>query len=567
MSSPDVDTRDDVRFAGELGTALLAEAPRVLGLMDRDPASRSAGCMDRTFWAWKFTDFASPRFQEGVCYLAFLGTRRIDGSPYVGNVALLEWIGLALEWWSRAQHRDGSFDEAYPWERSLAATAFSSFYVAEALDMLGEAVAPATLAKTRDSLARAGEWLLEADETHGFLSNHLAAAAAALYHVFRVTGDVRFERRSRHFRDRILGRQSPEGWYDEYGGADPGYQTHGSFYLARLWQMTGDGELAASLEHSMTFLAHFIHPDGSVGGEYASRNTQTYYPAAFEILAAHVPEAAWIARTMRASVLGAAAAGLRSVDAYNYFPVLNNLAFMYREVGSGAGTAEPREPSCNQPLVWFPEAGIARIRRESYDAWVGTAKGGVIKVWDRRSHRLVLSDCGWIGRTFDGRIASTQYQDRDRPADVTAAAIEIEGRLVQFRRPVMSPLRFMAFRLFSLTVGRWAAAGRWLKNQLVRVLIYRRKTLEVSFRRSISFGDTAITIVDELKGDHEGRLDTLRRGAIFTTIHMGSARYFVLNELDSIPEAPAGAAPDDTWSIAPSDLGAGVRVERTLHVS
>ncbi len=45
----------------------------------------------------------------------------------------------------------------------------------------------------------------------------------------------------------------PEGWYDEYGVAHPGYQSHGSFYLVRLWQLSGDDELAASLgPRSMT---------------------------------------------------------------------------------------------------------------------------------------------------------------------------------------------------------------------------------------------------------------------------------------------------------------------------
>jgi len=132
--------------------------------------------------------------------------------------------------------------------------------------------------------------------------------------VGRLTGRSEFATRSRYFRDRILARQSREGWYDEYGGADPGYQTHGSFYLARLSQLNGDSELAASLARSTAWLSCFIHPDGSIGGEYTSRNTQTYYPAAFEMLSAGDPSAAWIARTMRASVWNGAAAGPRTTS-------------------------------------------------------------------------------------------------------------------------------------------------------------------------------------------------------------------------------------------------------------
>lgn len=556
-------TADDSRFTSALGDVLLREAPHVLGLMDRERDSRTAGCMDRTFWAWKFTDFPGSRFQEGLCYLAFLHSESPDTSPFRGDPALLEWIVSGLDFWTRAQHRDGSFDEAYPLERSLAATAFTSFYIAEAIAMLGDALPAATLAGVRASLERAGGWLCRNDETHGFLSNHLAAAAAALYHIFRLTGDDRFEKRSRYFRDRILGRQSAEGWYDEYGGADPGYQTHGSFYLARLWQMSGDDALATSLDRSMTFLAEFVHADGSIGGEYTSRNTQTYYPAAFEVFAPRSGAAAWIAQRMRPVVLGAEAAGLRAVDAYNYFPMLNNLVFAYRAATSGSARAQPRGPAGAEGLAWFPGAGIARVRRERYDAYVGAAKGGVIKAWDRRTGRLVLSDCGWVARTKDGRMAATQYQDPHRPLRVEDARIEVDGQLFLAARPVMSPLRFLAFRIFTLTVGRWPAVGRWLKRELVRVLIYRKRAVPVAFRRVIDFDEDRITIRDEFRGEAGRRLKTLERRALFTTIHMGSSRYFVLNDLAAA--RPPAAAEAEAWSIDPARVSEGADRVRTLR--
>ncbi|MCH8150116.1 MAG: CoA transferase, partial [Planctomycetes bacterium] len=179
------------------------------------------------------------------------------------------------------------------------------------------------------ALEQAGNWLCVHDERHGFLSNHLAAAAGALAHAHRICGHSRFEDRGRHFLGKILDHQSDEGWFDEYGGADPGYQTHGSFYLARYLDLTGAGELIDSLKRSFAFLAHFVHADGSLGGEYASRNTQTYYPAALEMMADRSEGAKWIAETMRPSVATLAAAGLGSVDAYNYFPLLNNAVFAY----------------------------------------------------------------------------------------------------------------------------------------------------------------------------------------------------------------------------------------------
>lgn len=511
---------------------ILEQAPHVLGLMNREVLSPSVGCCDRTYWAWKFVDFPGARFQEALCVLGFLYATDFDNNAYFRSSRLLEWIGYGLRFWSSLQHRDGSFDEAYPFERSLAATAFTSFYVGEALAFAGNDLPDEIKTTVRETMFRSGQWLSKNDESHGFLSNHLAAASAALLHIARITGERAFEHRSQYFLGKILEHQSPEGWYDEYGGADPGYQTHGSFYLVRHWQLSQNEDLAESLGRSMSFLAHFVHPDGSLGGEYASRNTQTYYPAAFEMFATRHSAGAWIAEKMRPSIWSGAAAGLRSIDAYNYFPFLNNLVFAYRACADGHnGLPKPEEPATESALSWFPEAGIVRLRRSRYDAYVGTAKGGVVKVFDRSRRQLVYSDCGYIGRLHGGKIFSTQHQG-DRPCvNVTADRIELDSSFYEVSRPTMNPPKFLVFRLFTMSIGRVSTLGRWLKRHLVKALIYRKRPLNIRFRRTIDFGETSMSISDQIAGPDGDRVSDLFWGERFTTIHMGSARYFINNEL------------------------------------
>ena len=537
---------------------VLSEALRALGMMDRESMSPTAGCCDRTFWAWKFVDAPAPRFQESLFTMAFLFAAPLPDAGYQGNPLLLEWIGRGLRFWSGLQHSDGSFDEAYPFERSLAATAFTSFYVGEALELVGRRLPAPTLDSARETLARAGGWLTANDETHGFLSNHLAAAAAALSHIYRQTGDSRFESRGRYFVDRILRRQSEEGWYDEYGGADPGYQSHGSFYLARCWQFGRDERVLASLRRAAQFLAHFVHADGSIGGEYTSRNTQTYYPAAYEILATEDPASAWIAQTMRPSLTRGASAGLRGVDAFNYFPFLNNYAAAHLAcAGRAAPLAAAADPTPETGVSWFPEAGLARVRTARYEAHVGGAKGGVIKVFDRRTRELTFSDCGYIGRLRNRRLVSTQYQDLRRATYVTDSSIEIDGELMECSRPTMTPARFVAFRVFTLTAGRLPRLARWLKAQLVRTLIYRRRPIRVRFARRIEFTEQRVRVVDRLTGPDARELAELRWSARFTTIHMGSSRYFVHHELTPIgPDVP----------VDPSSIAGGLELERSVDV-
>jgi hypothetical protein len=539
------------------GGALLAAAPRVLGLLDRQPESPTAGCGDRSYWAWKFVDAPAPRLQESVAVLAFLYATPLAGSPYHRQPRLLGWIESALAFWSRLQHRDGSFDEAYPFERSLAATAFTTYYVGEALERLGgELSAEAGRAATA-TMARAAAWLARNDEGHGFLSNHLAAAAGALLHAARRTGERRFAARAGELVDRVLARQSAEGWYEEYGGADPGYQTHGSYYLARCWQLGGDERLLPSLARAARFLAHFVHPDGSLGGVYASRDTQTCYPAAYEMLAARDPASAWLAETLRSSLANGSAVGLDGVDRFNYLPFLNNFVAAHDACAGREPLPPAADPTPPAGLAWFPEAGLARWRTARCEVFVGAAKGGVVQLFDRRRRRLVYSDCGYVGRLRSGRTVASQYLDRARAVRIEGEAVVVEGALAELTRPRMTPALFLAFRLFTLTLGRLPTVARWLKRRLAQALIHRRRPLAVRFERRIELGERSLRVRDRLTGPDGRRLRELRWEPFAATVHMGSARYFVAHELHRFP---AGETVDARA------VAAGLALERTAAI-
>src|SRR5262249_19619946 len=151
-----------------------------------------------------------------------------------------------------------------------------------------------------------------------------------------------------------------EGWYEEYGGADPGYQTHGTLYLARLWQLTNDATLLDSLIRSVAFLKHFIHPNGTIGGEYGSRNTEFYFPAGFEMLAPVCTDAAAIACFMRPAVFASKLAGLEAMDRYNFLPMLNNYLFAADAARMNSGMhITPTPLPCESEGEWyFPDAGL-----------------------------------------------------------------------------------------------------------------------------------------------------------------------------------------------------------------
>lgn len=501
---------------------------------DREGFSKTYGCFDRTYWGWKFTDFPGARYQEAVYALAYLYKQPLDGTSFAGNAKILDWARAGLNYWRNLQYPDGSFDEAYPMERSLAATAFTSFYLGEAYVMLAEDLSESEKEPFRNTFSQAGVWLCRNDERHGTLSNHLAAAAASLYIIYRITGDTRFEQRSKYFLNRIYSCQSKEGWYEEYGGADVGYQTHTTFYLSRLWQYTHDEELLDSLKNSIYFLKYFIHPDGTIGGEYGSRNTEFYLPAGFEILASVCPEAALIAKNMRWSVKEQTGVGLASMDAQNFMPLLNNYLFA-AEYSGNLDSLNGHLPFQQEGEWEFPDAGLVVKSNSYYHVILAPSKGGVLKIYDCKSGKLYLSDCGYWAVLEKGKVASNQALNRSGQINREGSEFVIKALFQEIKQKNLFPFLFVLFRLFSLTFGRMKSVAYWLKHLLVKVLVKDSRPAPIHLTRHVKFLEKEIHIADQIALTGNDNISVLKPETKFATLHMGSSRYFCYQEMATKP--------------------------------
>ena len=468
----------------------LEKIPLLLSLEDRRGLSITYGCFDRNYWCWKFTDFPGSRFQEGVCSLALLYAYDFEGNYLFKDKRILQWLLAGMEYWAKLARRDGSFDEAYPYEQSLAATAFTAFYVGEAFLALSDEIPDRLRKKLLDIFSRAGAWLCKNDEKHGVLSNHLAVAAAALHNIYLITGDGKFKERCNYFLQKVYARQSNEGWFEEYGGADPGYQTLCSFFLAKIWQQTKDDTLLKKLESAVEFLSYFVHPNHTIGGEYASRDTEFYFPAAFEILAEKLAPAREIAQFMREGIKSQATAGLSAMDSYNFFPMLNS--YLFAGLNAVAPSTLSELPFQKKFQKHYQEAGIYIKSSDKYYAIVGVSKGGVIKIFDKEKKTLSYSDCGYWIRSKNGKVFSSQSLDRSRIACFKGDNIEITLQFSRATRKIFYPGLFIVFRIFTLSLGRLPFFAYWLKSVLVKTLVHKKRNIKCVLSRSIDFKEDEI---------------------------------------------------------------------------
>ena len=501
---------------------LRSQLPRLLSLYDLNSYSRTRGFGDRLHWGWKLIDFNNGTFQGGIHALSVMVKLGFFADEQQEKVK--EWIRWIIEGIEKTRYRNGSLIESFPYEYSFCVTALVALDLLSAIEHLDKEWDES---EHRWALSVAEPligFISRHDEVHGFISNHLATAAAAVNKWNLLSGDKNLS--GEQILSRIIEKQSPEGWYLEYEGPDPGYQTLCTYYLADYYHHNPDSILLESLRKSIEFLSCFIHPDGTIGGEYGSRNTEVYYPAGFEMLKKEIPLADAIARVMRKSIEENRTVSLEAIDPGNFIPMLNSYAVATLFAGEKAQQKETLLP-CEQEQVdkFFPHAQIRIHGTPKYYAIVGASKGGVVKVYDKQQRRIVWDDGGYIGVTEKFGEVSTQFWSTNREIQNNPESIQVNAPFFKVLREYPTPVRFTLLRILNITIMRNLTFGNWVKRLLVKMLITRRKLIPASVIRTISFLDNGVEIVDELCSNTV-RFQWLEYGRKFTTIHMASSGYF-----------------------------------------
>ena len=504
---------------------VLKACRRLLSEINRDPATPTCGCFDRRYWAWKLVDFPEATFQRNLAALAWQ-LQQPEAQDERAFLTLTIQSGLLYT--ASIQHRNGSFDQAYPYEASYGATAFLLPDLLDAYQAIKDSCADVQQMTIEAMLFRASDFLNKHAELHGTISNHLAGAALALRKAGQFFDRPEFTRKSGEIVDYILAKQSPEGWYVEYGGADPGYQTLCMYYLAQVYRLLEDEnekeKLHASLKVSLDFLQYFVHPDGTFGGEYGSRRTEVYYPGGIALLSDEFPQAAAMSARMRTSIEQGQTVTLADIDIGNSAPLLNNtiqaLAFH-----------KPKDLSllpCQQESFEkdFPGAGILLRGTPRYYCVVGVSTGGVVKLFDKKKARLALDDCGLLGITSRGLGISTQMAHKDQDFQEQGNQVEIWGGFYPIKSSLPTPASFLLLRLLNLTVMRIGFLNELVKKLLVGLLISGGGKTPLKRTRVLDFQPERIRITDHIERTGRIRLKRLVYGGKFSSIHMASARYF-----------------------------------------
>jgi len=499
-------------------SSVLDQMPRLLGLMDRNVGSSTYGCFDRQYWHYATTDFACAEYQESVPTLAHLYLIDHARNPYHACPQILEWINAGLDFWTRIQHPNGSFAEWYPNENSMSVTPFSAYAISETLLVMGDLIN--CRERVTASLEKAADWLMSAKDLR--VANHYAATPVALYNMFLLTGRRSYVEAARSILKDLSRLQDDEGWFVEYGGADVGYTSVTLYYLANLYVKNRDESLLPMMEKAVRFCHYFIHPDGTFGGEYGSRNTEYIIPHGFELLAADVPEAALIASRIRASLGKRLHVGPHCFDD-RYWAYLS-----YPYIQAYVDARDHLEPSIEAPYQRaftkiFPSAGISIRSTEDYYCVFNVKKGGAFKLDFKKTKRSV-SDNGLVLEDRKGKVYYSSYLDPNATVTDLDGALTASRMLARIPEKRLTPLGMIVQRAFMITLGRVAKVEAWLKDLLRDLLITNIKLSEFNYSRTLELHAEGCVIRDAV--NNADQIRKLCSGEKGSYVYGPSTRFF-----------------------------------------
>lgn len=492
-----------------LRDVLVRALPRLLTQLCRDPDHPAYGCFDRHHWHYKMRDFPSAVLVQGSLVLDGLARGELDlGLPVCDRAQAAAWRDATLRHWARTQHADGSLDEYYPSESGFPAAGFSLY----AAGLIARHTVPAP--EVACAMERTAAWILSAAETEAVNQEIVALTACTLVARAGLSVDAAaLERRWAA----VHAGQSPEGWYEEYGGADTGYLAVACDALWDCWEATGDVRAREAGVRAMRYLHVMQSVAGDVPRAVNSRNTDYlsgYGPARF---AAEVPEAAAV---LRASLAGLASPRhfLHHVDDRYLGHYVHTSWFRAWPHLTSVGEAAP--PA--RGVTWLPHARLLVAHADDASLYVAAGKGGVVVRVTRDG--AIEQDTGWRG-TIAGRLTTTCWQER--AAEVEAVE-RSDGWHVRTTMPlrrhgflVPTPLKHLALRVAG------AVAGRTLIPWLKRRLIFRNDDTGARFTREVRVAGGEAWIRDAFAGTP---IAGLRREGAYSLRHVSSAGGFSFAE-------------------------------------
>ena len=508
-------------------------------------------------------DFPDALPQFGVLSLALAYHHDLPDNIYKDQQKMREWIIAGMKYWTKIQHRDGSFDEFYPnehgWTGPTGFLLYAMLKSSMILDERGEF--PEDFRDEFNSAcSKAAKYIIKYDE-HGVLANHHAMGVLPVFYAFHVLGNEEFREGYEKKLSEFLEFHNSEGWSLEYDGADIGYLSATVSFLGKVYKLNRDTRLKKVMEESVGFLSHFVYPNGFYAGSMGSRNTLHFYSHGCELLAPQYPLAGRVADAMLESLRdGKIVPAEIQADRYFLYRIPEHLESY---IDYGERTGEAKLPFEGDDFRSVFSQGRYYIEKKNDLYLIGNAaKGGVTKLFHLPSKKLLASDCGVIGQTKSGDVVTSQWIDPQYTFTPKESGFSVSGSLhVVPANKLFTPIKLIIFRLFLLIFGWHTGMAYRIKGLIRKLLMLKSGKSPAFFYRDVELAKDGARITDSIKLSGNSTFESLQLGDEFFTRYVPQSRYFQAQEFETSPYKLSD------FYLNKLNLNKRIRLQRTINLS
>jgi len=490
--------------------------PRILTNLDRDPDSPTYGCFDRNYWHYKVHDYSSGLLQQSMLSLCLVYSYDFKDNIYYNNRQILNYTIAAIDFCTKIQHSDGSFDEYWAGERSIPSTAFTLYAICETCDRLN--YLPENVVVT---IKKAVGFLRKHPEKEAL--NQEVASIAAISYASKLLGDDEASKLADSKFETLLGEQKKEGWFSEYGGLDVGYLTVNLDYMIRYYEITHNERALGSAKKMLNIIKYFVHPDGSFGGEYCTRNTEYFVPYGMEYLRDHCDIAKKIICKLMQYINRDSSYLNLSLDERYILHYVNPSYVKSLLIYKDDEVCKEKLPYENDFEKHLEEAHIYVKSNKCYYFICNISKGGVFKVFDKTNLQF-STDCGYR-LSFDGHLYVNEWPDNNEFV-IESNYLQIKSNFLRTKMIKQSSVKLLALRVLSKLLGYK------MIPITKKILIFNKGSSDMILTRRLNLNESTIVIIDSF--DVGNRIVQARSSSGLSVRHTASSRFFQISSLNNM---------------------------------
>jgi hypothetical protein len=464
-----------------LSCHLTKSLPRLLTQLCRDKDSPLYGCFDRNFWHYKIRDFPSMVLQQAVCVLDMIshGKLPLTNDLKINKEITNQWVEACLNFWTKSQRSNGSFDEYYPYESGFPPTAFSLY-------------STALVCKNRKfdksilfSMERAAEFILLKPELQAINQEIVGLTACSI--VKSLGGNIDDRRLSKRW-DNLFLSQNSEGWFNEYDGADTGYLSVSCDALFDYFEIENDERALRAITQATDYIFHMLAVDDSIPAMINSRNTDYILPYGLSRISNTNEQASSIIIRL-----------IRGIEKPTHYLHSVDDRYLTHYIYTSWYRCLPHIKHITEspPIIskgkWFQNAGILALHNQnSSSIHIAAGKGGIVV--KTKNDGSITKDLGWRCKIKKNLYSCTHWQEPESIYSLVQKdslfTVNLEMPLKKHRFLVPGPVLHITLRILSRIFGNKIIP--LLKN----MIIFRSSKLDGLYKRKIFIEGSEIKIFD-----------------------------------------------------------------------